>query len=130
MTNAERQRCAIALSNIRPDTSIQSDHADSVGTPFTLFGARGRLMITAAKKPYLDWLAQAGCEWVVGVCQPITTPAFGIDPDDQSRGSLLAEFYLGGSFTLYAGAQEYMEIVFPLGPRPIITTGIRVTYRW
>lgn len=130
MTDTERQRCAMALLAVGPDTPIVSDYVDSVGTPFQLFGARGMVIVAGATRPYLDFLATAaGCDWAMGVCRPILPPTFGIDPDDQTRGSIFAQFDLGRGFSLYAGAQGYMQN-FLGGARPMVTTGVRVTYRW
>lgn len=129
-TDAERQRCAISLANLGDVTPLPSEYAETPGTPFRLFGARGTLLITAATEPGLSLMdVSRGCVWRLDVCQPLIPPASGIDPDDKTRGSLLAVFDLGGGFMLYAGAQGFMQNYLG-GARVAYTSGVRVTYRW
>lgn len=129
-TDAERQRCTISLANLGDVTPLPSEYAETPGTPFRLFGARGTVMITPATEPGWNLMdASRGCVWLLGVCQVPIPPDFGIDPEDHRRGSLLAEFDLGRGFTLYAGAQGFMQNYLG-GARVAYTSGIRVTYRW
>lgn len=129
-TDAERQRCTISLANLGDVTPLPSEYAETPGTPFRLFGARGMLLITPATEPGLSLMdVSRGCVWQLRVCQPLLPPDSGIDPDDKTRGSLLAVFDLGHGFTLYAGMQGYMQN-FLGGAQFGYTSGIRVAYRW
>ena len=129
-TDAERQRCTISLANLGDVTSLPGEYAETPGTPFRLFGARGTLMITPATRSGFDLIdASRGCVWRFGLCRPPIPTNFGIDPDDPARGSLLAVFDLGSGFTFYAGAQGYMQN-FLGSARLGYTSGVRVAYRW
>jgi hypothetical protein len=130
LTEAQRQRCVLRLSNLGDITALPGAYIDRTDTPFSLFGAHGTFAITPPAQQPFDLLASSmGCTWEQGLCRRPEPKKFGLDPDDQTRMSAVAHFDLGHGFSLDAGAQGYMENYLG-GARPILTAGIALTYRW
>jgi len=126
----EKRRCGLVLSNLGDVTPLVSGYTDYEGTPFSLFGARGTLLMSAATRPAFSLAeANAGCEWVGFLCQTPAAPNFGLDMADQRRSTVAARFELAKGLTLYVGAQDYMANYIG-GARPVVTAGVALAYRW
>jgi len=129
ISDSERERCALRLSNLGDVTRLTGDYADYVGTPFKLFGAEATFLFTPATEPAFNLFdAMAGCSERI-LCRSPIPPEFGLDPDDKRRTTAVVKFQLAKELTLQIGAQTYMEPYLG-GARMVYTSGVVVTYRW
>ena len=129
-TEAKRERCGLQLSHLGDVNAFAGTYFDSKVTPFKLFGANGTFAFTPpAQRAYDLVQASVGCAWNHGLCQFWQPAKFGLDPDDQTRGTAAAHFVLAQGLTLDAGAQSYMQNYLG-GGRLVLTGGVVLTYRW
>ncbi len=130
LTDAERERCALRLSNLGHVAALPGAYVDSKATPFTLFGAEGTFAFTPPAQRSFDLLQSSiGCAWEQGLCRMWQFDKFGLDPDDQKRATAAAHFELAKGWSLDAGAQAWMENYLG-GARLALTAGVVLTYRW
>lgn len=129
-TEEERRRCGLILSNMGDVTPLVSGYSDYEGTSFSLFGAKGTVLISAATRPAFSLMDDnAGCEWMGFLCQPALPHNFALDLQDDRRGTIAAKFELASGLSLYIGAQDYMANYLG-GARPVLSTGAAFVYRW
>lgn len=129
-TEEERRRCGLMLSNLGDVAPLVSGYTDYEGTPFSLFGAKGTILVTAATRPAFSLMDDnSGCEWMGFLCQPTLPHNFALDLQDERRGTVAAKFALASGLSLYIGAQDYIANYLG-GARPVLTTGMVFVYRW
>jgi len=129
-TEEQKRRCGLILLNLGDVAPLVSGYTDYEGTPFSLFGAKGTILVNAATRPAFSLMDEnAGCEWIGFLCQPVLPQNFALDLQDEHRGTVAAKFELASGLSLYIGAQDYMTNYLG-GARPVLTTGMALVYRW
>ena len=130
LPEAQRERCALKLSNLGEIRPFADAYVDNKVKPFSLFGARGSFAITPPTQRTYDLLQSSiGCFWEGGLCRPLQPDKFGLDPDDPKRLTAAAHFELTKGLSLDVGGQAYMQNYLG-GARLAYAAGVVLTYRW